>query len=40
VCFAAARPAVALYQFMPDSGEALVWDAPSALRSAVQWVLV
>jgi hypothetical protein len=23
-----------------DSGEALVWDAASVLRSAVQWVLV
>jgi len=39
-CFAPARPAVAPYQFMADSGEALVWDAPSVVRSAVQLLLV
>jgi hypothetical protein len=27
-------------QFMAESGEALVWDAPSVLRSAVQLLLV
>jgi hypothetical protein len=32
--------AVAPYEFMPESDEALVWDAPSVLRWAVQWVLV
>jgi hypothetical protein len=39
-CFAPARLAVAPYEFMPVSGEAVVWDAALALRSAVQWVLV
>ena len=51
-CFAPARPArlcrgrappwraVAPYEFMPESGEAPVWDAASVLRLAVQWVLV
>jgi hypothetical protein len=34
-CFAPARLAVAPYQFVTESGEALVWDAFSALRSAV-----
>jgi hypothetical protein len=27
-------------EFMPESGEALGWDATLVLRSAVQWVLV
>jgi hypothetical protein len=39
-CLAPARPAVAPYEFMPESGEALAWDAALVLRSAVQWVLV
>jgi hypothetical protein len=39
-CVAPERLAVAPYEFMPESGEALAWDAALALRAAVQWVLV